>query len=107
MRQDAKLINNCFAVDDISEEKLQRIFRVFSIEDFEYLRSADIYKDYFSVLRRGKHKIVEKLEYLKTYDGSLSSGSPSKLFILKHELAALFGLPVQENWLDNRGYPIL
>ena len=60
LRQDAKLINNCFAVDDISEEKLQRIFRVFSIEDFEYLRSADIYKDYFSVLRRGKHKIVEK-----------------------------------------------
>ena len=107
LRQDAKLTNNCFAGDDISEEELQRIFRVFSIEDFEYLRSADIYKDYVSMLRRGKHKIVEKLEYLKTYDGSLSSGSPSKTFILKHELAALFGFRVPENWLDNRGYPIL
>lgn len=107
LRQDAKLTNNCFAGDDISEEELQRIFRVFSIEDFEYLRSADIYKDYVSVLRRGKHKIVEKMEYLKTYDGSLSSGSPTKTFILKHELAALFGFRVPENWLDNSGYPIL
>jgi len=107
LRQDAKLTNNCFAGDDISEEELQRIFRVFSIEDFEYLRSADIYKDYVSVLRRGKHKIVEKLEYLKTYDDSLSSGFPSKTLILKHELAALFGFRVPENWLDNSGYPIL
>ena len=107
LRQDAKLKNNCFAADDIGKAELQRIFRVFSVEDFEYLRRYEIYEFYVSVLHRGQHKIVETWEYLKTYDGSLSSGSPSKLYILKHELAALFGLPVQENWLDNRGYPIL
>ena len=105
LRQDAKLTNNCFAGDDIGEEELQRIFRVFDIGDFGYLNRAEIEKDYISVLRRGKHEIVEKLEYLKTYDGSLSSGSPSTLHCLKHELVALFGFHVQENWLDNHGYP--